>query len=142
MDFGSSSISNSCSSSINVKYVLLVPLLQQYQYVLVKGQMGSALMGSLRIPCCFLTEGLFRYHSVNICQYLPILRSFFSNLSKFITSVATPLVLTPFVRNQGGLHGRQDHAPEGHSYVKQLWTTQTPDVILGYANLPYYIVCQ
>ena len=26
-----------------------------------KGQMGSALMGSLQTLCCFLTEGLFGY---------------------------------------------------------------------------------
>ena len=75
--------------------------------VLGKGQMGSALMGSLQI-LCFLTEGLFG------CSRQPTFifpkvpgRTFFHNLSKFITAktvAAAALVLTPFVRNQGAAH--------------------------------------
>ena len=61
--------------------------------------MGSALRGSLRISC-FLTEGLFGYQSVKICQTLSILRTCFPNMSKVITFAAAPLVLTPFVRNR------------------------------------------
>ena len=56
-----------------------------------EGQMGSALMGSLQISW-FLTEVLFGYQSVNICQNLSSLRSLFPNLSKFITFAAAPLV--------------------------------------------------
>ena len=48
----------------------------------------------------FSTEGLVGYQSVKICQHLSILRTFFPNLSKLIAFAATPLVLTPFVRNQ------------------------------------------
>ena len=39
--------------------------------------------------------------AANICQHLMILRTFFRNLSKFITFAAAQLVLTPLVRNQG-----------------------------------------
>ena len=39
-----------------------------------RGQMGSALTGSLQISC-FLTEGLFGYQSVKICPTLSILRT-------------------------------------------------------------------
>ena len=62
--------------------------------------MGSALMGSLRISC-FLTEGLFGLLPLAYF-YLPKVpgRTFFPNLSKFITFAAAPLVLTTFVRNQ------------------------------------------
>ena len=90
-----------------------------------RGQHQS-LIGSLRISCLFdrgtfgvpicqhlstsvnicqhlSTSVNFCQHlstSVNICQHLSIVRTFFPNLSEFITFAATPLVLTPFVRNQ------------------------------------------
>ena len=64
-----------------------------------KGQMGSALMGSLQM-LCFLTEGLLGTPSTFTFQEVPG-RTFFPNLSKFVTFAAAPLVLTPFVRNQG-----------------------------------------
>ena len=35
-----------------------------------------------------------------IYQHASILRTFFPNLSKLVAFAATPLVLTPFVRNQ------------------------------------------
>ena len=57
--------------------------------------MGSALMGSLQF-LCFLTGTFW----VRICQNLSKLHTFFPNLSKSITSAATPLVSTPFVRSQ------------------------------------------
>ena len=38
--------------------------------------------------------------SVNICQHVDC-AYLFPNLSKIITFAASPLVLTPFVRNQG-----------------------------------------
>ena len=64
--------------------------------------MGSALMGSLRTSC-FLTGGLFGYSCqptfVSLVPKVPG-RTLFPNLSKIITFAATPLVLTPFVRNQ------------------------------------------
>ena len=65
-----------------------------------KGQMGSALMGSLQ-TCCFLTEGLFGILPLTYF-HLPksARRTFFPNLSKSNTFTAAPLVLTPFVRNQ------------------------------------------
>ena len=49
----------------------------------------------------FFDRGTFLgYQSVNICQSLSFLHTIFPNLSKIITSAATPLVLTPFVRSQ------------------------------------------
>ena len=65
-----------------------------------KGQMGSALMGSLQISC-FLTEGPFGYSALPtfILPKVPG-RTFFPNLSKIITFAAAPLVSTPFVRDQ------------------------------------------
>ena len=56
-----------------------------------KGQMGSALMGSLRISC-FLTEGLFGYSRspTFISPKVPG-RSFFPNLSKLLASAVDPL---------------------------------------------------
>ena len=67
-----------------------------------KGQMGSALMGPLQISC-FLTEGFLGTPVDRIIFIFPKVpgRTFFPNLSTFITSAAAPLVLTPFVRNQG-----------------------------------------
>ena len=78
--------------------------------VLGKGQMGSALMGSLRISC-FSTEGLLGYSRwpTFIFPKVPG-RTFFPNLSKFITFAAAPLVLTPFVRNQGTVTSRRARA--------------------------------
>ena len=64
-----------------------------------KGQIGSALMGSLLIVC-FLTD--FLGTPVNLLVIFPKVpgRTFFHNLTKLITFAAAPLVLTPFVRNQ------------------------------------------
>ena len=60
-------------------------------------KMGSALMRSLQ-SSWFLTERLFGYQSVKICQFCVPL---FPNPSKFVTSsAASPLVPTPFVRSQ------------------------------------------
>ena len=65
-----------------------------------KGQMGSALIGWLRISC-FLTQGLSGYsrEPTFIFQKVPG-RIFFLDLSKLITLAAALLVSTPFVRNQ------------------------------------------
>ena len=65
-----------------------------------RGQMGSALMGSLQ-GFCLLTEVRFGYQSVKIYKHLSILRTLFPQSVKYITSAGTPLVLTPFVRNPG-----------------------------------------
>ena len=71
--------------------------------MLGKGQMGSALMGSLQI-LCFLTEGLFGYSRLPTLMFPKVPgRAFFPNLPKFITLAAAPLVLTPFVRNKARL---------------------------------------
>ena len=71
-----------------------------------KGQMGSALMGSLQM-LCFLTEGLFGYSRWSTFISPEVAgHTFFANLSKFITFAAAPLVLTPCVRNQGSLDVR------------------------------------
>ena len=59
----------------------------------------SALMGSLRLFCLF-TEGLVGYQSVKIYQHLSSLHTFYRNLTKLITSAATQLVLTPYVRSR------------------------------------------
>ena len=57
-----------------------------------RDKMGSALVGSLR-TLCSLTEGLFGYQSVKICQFsVP-----FSPICQTnIPFAATPVVLTPF----------------------------------------------
>ena len=61
---------------------------------------ATALMGSLRISC-FLTQGLLGYSRLPTFIFPKVPgRTFFPNLSEFITSAAAPLVLTPFVRNQ------------------------------------------
>ena len=72
-----------------------------------KGQTVSALMGSLQI-IMFFDRGTFWVpicqnpsSSINICQHLSILHTFFLNLSKVITFAATPLVLTQSVCNRG-----------------------------------------
>ena len=54
-------------------------------------------MGSLQISC-FLTDLLGT--PANLLSSSKKERTFFPNLSKFITFAAAPLVLTPFVRNQ------------------------------------------
>ena len=65
-----------------------------------KGQIGSALMGSLQI-CCFFDRGTFWVLPLTYFYLPQSSRAYlFSNLSKFITFAAAPLVLTPFVRNQ------------------------------------------
>ena len=65
-----------------------------------KGQMGSALIGSLQFSCV-LTEKLFVYPRPPTFVFQKVLvYTFFPNLSKSITFAAAPLVLTPFVRNQ------------------------------------------
>ena len=57
---------------------------------------------------------------VPICQNLSILRIFFSNRSKFLTSAATPLVLIPFVRNRvtRRLYGQSPHQDSGLQGVR------------------------
>ena len=63
-----------------------------------KGQTGSALMGSLRL-IFFFDRGTFWVLPLT-CFYPPKSDRAY-HLSKFITFAAAPLVLTPFVRNQG-----------------------------------------
>ena len=65
-----------------------------------KGQMGSALMGSLRIVCVFDRGTCWVPICQNLTNNLTVLRTIILNLSKFITVAATLLVLTPVVRNQ------------------------------------------
>ena len=47
----------------------------------------------------FFDRGTFWVPAVPICQNLSMMRTFFPNPSKLVTFAATPLVLTPFVRN-------------------------------------------
>ena len=85
-----------------------------WREVFGKGQMGSALMGSLHFFLMFFDRGTVWVPicqnlstPVNICQFgVP-----FSQSVKFITFAATPLMLTPFVRNQGlqVVRGRLEH---------------------------------
>ena len=65
-----------------------------------KGQMGSALMGSLQI-WSFWQRDLLGIPA-NLLFIFPEVpgRTFFHNLSKMLTFAVAPLVLTPFVRNQ------------------------------------------
>ena len=60
--------------------------------------MGSALMGSLQV-----LRFRQRHFGAPVDLVFPKVpgRTFFPNLSKIITFAAAPLVLTPFVRNQG-----------------------------------------
>ena len=80
-----------------------------------KGTDGVSTNGVTANRVCFLTEGVFGDQSVNICQHLSSLRTFFLNLSKTITFAGTRLVLTPFVRDQGasgaGAPGRGQSPP-------------------------------
>ena len=72
----------------------------RHQRRLGKGQMGSALMGPLRISC-FFDRGTFLDTPVNLllssqkCQGVP-----FSPICQIHYFCSGPLVLTPFVRNQ------------------------------------------
>ena len=84
--------------SILVLMIILNNRNQVYKMIrLGKGQMGSALMGSLQISC-FLTEGLLG------TTYFYIPKSaracLFPQSVKFTASAAAPLAFTPFVRNQ------------------------------------------
>ena len=80
--------------------LLFVHALVCYCVLFGKGQMGSALVGSLRISC-FLTEGFVGYSRKPSCIFPKVPGStFFANPSKFVTSAAAPLVLTPSVRNR------------------------------------------
>ena len=78
-------ISSRSSSRSSCKY---------YYYYVGKGQMGSALMGSLQI-----SYRLKYCLGTNLSKYVNFVY-LFHNLSECITFAATPLVLTPFVRNQ------------------------------------------
>ena len=69
-----------------------------------KGQMGSARMGSLQIVCLFLAEGVFGVLPLTYFYIPKSARVYFSPKfvkTHYITFAAAPLVLTPFVRNQG-----------------------------------------
>ena len=88
-----------------------------------KGTNGVSTRGvTVNVIC--LTEGLFG-HSRQPTFILPKVpgRTFFPNLSKCITFAAAPLVLTPFVRNQGektqSLHRE---AAEGGRAKKRVWS--------------------
>ena len=65
-----------------------------------KGQMGSALMGSLQISC-FFDRGTFLVLSLTYFYLPESARAYlFPQSVKIITFAAAPLVLTPFARNQ------------------------------------------
>ena len=71
-----------------------------------KGQMGSALMGSLQM---FMFSDRRTFWVLPLTYfYLPksARAYFFPDPSKCIAFAAAPLVLTPFVRNQGALLAR------------------------------------
>ena len=71
-----------------------------------RGRRGRHSRGSLQ-SSCFSTEGLFGCQSVNICQHLLILRAFFPNVSKFITSAAKERshIVHAFGRQDSGRQG-------------------------------------
>ena len=70
-----------------------------------KGQMGSALMGSLKISCFFFLQRDFFGTIVNLRLFALNARAYlFPNLSTLITFATALFALTPFVRNQGGRH--------------------------------------
>ena len=77
--------------------------------LLGKGQMGSALMGSLQILCFWQRD--FLGTPVNLLVFSPKVtgRTFFPNLPKSITFAAAPLVLTSFLCNK--LVGFPDRSP-------------------------------
>ena len=71
-----------------------------------KGQMGSALTGPLQIPSLF-DWGTFWVHPLTYFIFPKVPgRTFFPNLLRFITFAVSPLVLTPFVRNQDCTSGQ------------------------------------
>ena len=83
-------------------------------------------MGSLRISC-FLTEGLFGYSRLPTFIFSKVAGLAFSpNLSKFITFAAAPVVLTPFVRNQGvrRILGTIEKTPAFHLHFIRKFTSQ------------------
>ena len=78
-----------------------------------RDQMGSALTGSLQISC-FLTEGLLW---VPICQNLSRSRTSSPNLSRVVTFAATPLALTPFVREHIYIYREREIERERDVYI-------------------------
>ena len=73
-----------------------------------KGANGVSTDG-VTVICVFFDGGTFWLPMLTYLVFPKVPgRTFFPNLSKFITFAAAPLVLTPFVRNQGDqalLHG-------------------------------------
>ena len=93
-----------------------------------KGQMGSALTGSLQMSW-FLTGVLFGYSRQPSFIFPKVPgRTFFPNLSILITSAAAPLVLTPFFPKMTNLIANYGDPRHDKSRIKQMRPYSTSSV--------------